>query len=543
MTDERTGTVPADIEAARPQHSGHRHSDRKPAESMQRATLGAVLATLALWATFTTSCHKDDGAEPNAPVATVPVTPATSTIAPGGAVQLQATLKDASGATLTDRVITWSSSSDAVATVSPTALVTGVAPGSAAITAASEGRSGIATMTVTKPEPPPPSARIGVRVVGGSGEFYDRNSGQMFVARGTNYVRLAWQQAGPDQVFYHSTFNVGTYDASRADAALARMQAQGFNVVRVFLNGCCESVSIGRVPTGLSAAYLDNFADFLRKAAAHHVFVMPTTDGVPGFGQFGDSLNAYCCSPFDYYSVHYLTPGGVNSSALFWRLFVQGLLDRSAPLDAIFAYELRNELYFDSNFSPFSLSSGIVTAANGQTYDLADATAKQRLMDEGLVYWVDQSRAAIRLVVPDALVTVGFFVPQGPNPTRVGDPRVIQPYPAIAASTADFVDVHAYPFAGDLTLAQLVENFGFTGFPQKPVMMGEFGAFRPQSATAQDAAQLLQQWQAESCGFAVKGWLLWTWDSEEQTEFWTAASADSAVGRILAPTTRPDPCQ
>src|ERR1051326_6726103 len=47
------------------------------------------------------------------------------------------------------RVVTWSSSLTAVATVSPNGLVTGVAAGSATITAVSEGKSGAATITVS----------------------------------------------------------------------------------------------------------------------------------------------------------------------------------------------------------------------------------------------------------------------------------------------------------------------------------------------------------------------------------------------------------
>ena len=74
---------------------------------------------------------------------------------------------------------------------------------------------------------------IGVRVVGGSGELYDRRSGKRFVPRGANYVRLA--------VEGHSTLNVGRYSGSRAGKALARMRALGFNAVRVFVEGSCTS--------------------------------------------------------------------------------------------------------------------------------------------------------------------------------------------------------------------------------------------------------------------------------------------------------------
>ena len=83
------------------------------------------------------------------PVATVTVSPATANIDAGSTTQLTATLKDASGMTLTGRVVSWSSSQTTIATVSPTGVVTGVAGGTATVTAMSEGRTGTATITVT----------------------------------------------------------------------------------------------------------------------------------------------------------------------------------------------------------------------------------------------------------------------------------------------------------------------------------------------------------------------------------------------------------
>jgi hypothetical protein len=85
------------------------------------------------------------------PVATVTVAPASASITAGGTVQLTATLRDSSGAELTGRVITWSSDAGGVATVSVSGLVTGVAPGTATITATREGVSGTAAVTVTAP--------------------------------------------------------------------------------------------------------------------------------------------------------------------------------------------------------------------------------------------------------------------------------------------------------------------------------------------------------------------------------------------------------
>jgi len=85
-----------------------------------------------------------------APVSTVTVTPSPSSAFIGATTQLSATTKDVSGNVLTGRTISWDTSNSAVATVSQTGLVTGVAAGSATITATSETKSGASTVTVTQ---------------------------------------------------------------------------------------------------------------------------------------------------------------------------------------------------------------------------------------------------------------------------------------------------------------------------------------------------------------------------------------------------------
>ena len=88
-----------------------------------------------------------------APVASVSVAPATATVTTGGTQHLAATLKDASGNGLTGRSVAWTSSNAAVATIGGSGLVTAIAAGSATITAASGGKSGTATITVTTQPP------------------------------------------------------------------------------------------------------------------------------------------------------------------------------------------------------------------------------------------------------------------------------------------------------------------------------------------------------------------------------------------------------
>ncbi|HTD70979.1 MAG TPA: Ig-like domain-containing protein [Gemmatimonadales bacterium] len=96
-----------------------------------------------------------------APVATVTVSPAAAAIQPGQTVQLTATTKDANGNILTGRTVTWVSNSNAAATVSSSGLVTGVATGTALITATSEGKSGGAAIAVGTPPPPAGCAPTG----------------------------------------------------------------------------------------------------------------------------------------------------------------------------------------------------------------------------------------------------------------------------------------------------------------------------------------------------------------------------------------------
>jgi uncharacterized protein YjdB len=116
---------------------------------------GLVTAKAAGSATITATSEGKNGTAAVSvtvvPVASVGVSPASSSISIGGTAQLAATPKDSAGNALTGRVVTWASSAPAVATVSASGLVTGVAAGAATITATSEGQSGTATISVTAP--------------------------------------------------------------------------------------------------------------------------------------------------------------------------------------------------------------------------------------------------------------------------------------------------------------------------------------------------------------------------------------------------------
>jgi len=92
------------------------------------------------------------------PVASVAVTLAQASIVVGSSTGATAVLRDANGATLTNRALSWTSSNPAIASVSDAGVVSAIAIGSVTIAATSEGKSGTAELTVV----PPPVATISV---------------------------------------------------------------------------------------------------------------------------------------------------------------------------------------------------------------------------------------------------------------------------------------------------------------------------------------------------------------------------------------------
>jgi hypothetical protein len=387
-----------------------------------------------------------------------------------------------------------------------------------------------------------PAHRIGVRVVGGTAEFFDRTTGGRWVPRGANYIRLATQKL-PDgtAIVSHSTFNTDRYDPVRAEKALRQMRADGYTAVRVWVSGCCGGGIGDRKTNQLSAGYLDNLVDFLERARANRIQVMPTLDWLPAIPRYDDVIAKNCCTTFNSANAHFLAPAGLEANQRFFLDLILALKARGARLDFVWSWQLRNELAFDSNEPPLSWTSGTVTAANGATYNMALAADRQRMMDENLAWYIDRSRSDILAVDPTSLVNVGFFVPQDPNPARAGDPRVIDTRPAYT-STADFVDLHAYPGL-DLTFDQLADNYGLGFVPStKPVIFGEMGAFRFAYASAAAGAEGIVDWQIASCPRGVDGWLTWTWDMTEDPDLYTAVGDAGAIEKALSPKARPDPC-
>ena len=98
------------------------------------------------------------------PIALVRISPPAGNVAVGGTFTLQGEALDGTGELLPNRLLEWSSSAPAIATVNASGVVTGVSVGQATISATGEGKTGTALITVS----PTPIATIAVSPNGGS---------------------------------------------------------------------------------------------------------------------------------------------------------------------------------------------------------------------------------------------------------------------------------------------------------------------------------------------------------------------------------------
>ena len=111
---------------------------------------------------------------------------------------------------------------------------------------------------------------------------------------------------------------------------------------------------------------------------------------------------------------------------------------------------------------------------------------------------------------------------------------------ALARSGIHYLDIHLYGITPeglerDLASVEWEALSPALRRAGKPVIMGEFGAFRRGPATADEAARLLVAHveRVRALGFA--GELLWTYDADMQRDIWNARSDG---GRILDALTR-----
>lgn len=373
----------------------------------------------------------------------------------------------------------------------------------------------------------PPEHRV--TVVGG--EFVDRTTGGRFVPRGTNYFLI---DADRDRFTDPAVFDRATIDAD-----FARLAALGYNTVRIFLDTCgC----IGRTDgtPGLRDGTLDTIAEIMDLAADHGLVLVLTSNDLPDEGGYRDIAAAGTSDDFaGYRNTDFLTRAGHDAIVAYWDDLMRGLASREARFDVVLGWSILNEQWVFGDQPPMSLTSGTVASATG-TYDMGLPSAKRQMVVDAIRALTARVSSTIRSHDPDALVTMGFFAPQFPNPTSIGGTWYVDTAPLVADSSLDFFDFHAYP-GGDLDVAGIAQNFGIDG--SKPVVMGEVGAFVDLYGSAEAAGLAVQRWIADSCPEGWDGWVYWGYLRAPLADAtWALTDDGGYLLDALAPVNQPDAC-
>ncbi len=140
---------------------------------------------------------------------------------------------------------------------------------------------------VVVPPEPPPEADIGIRVVDGVGEFYLRETGERFIPRGHNYVKMVLlDDPILGEVVLDAPLSTLVYDPAEVRADFQAMSSYGFNVVRVFLETCSASGCISEPGGKLEPAYMDNVVDFMQIAKEEGIYVWLSSNTLPDVGYY-----------------------------------------------------------------------------------------------------------------------------------------------------------------------------------------------------------------------------------------------------------------
>jgi len=383
--------------------------------------------------------------------------------------------------------------------------------------------------------------RIAVR----HGRFVASPGGQEFRPRGFNYIRL--------RPTWHGTFSPKRYDAARADAMLADLERRAFNVVRVFIDHATgEGVVASPEAAELSPEFLANLVDFLRRARAHRIHVVPSLIHLPQCKRYRDLIGT---PPADVAGTNlpYLHQGHIDAKARYAADFVAAIKSHDPSLlTTVFAYELDNETHLAATSPPFSLTSGTVTPANGKTYDTSSDDDLQRMADENVARWADACVDAIRHVDPQAMVSTNVFTfaavgRSGPGRLRrdtTNDPRFPARPLALVGTRLSYLDIHFYPFDErtldrDLASIEFPELRAACEKAGKPLIMGEFGAFKRHHKTLPDAAAAMTRHLRRIHALGFLGYLYWTYDCDEQEALWNARSGHGEILDALTQIHRP----
>ena len=183
---------------------------------------------------------------------------------------------------------------------------------------------------------PAPLAQLVATTPAGAkqGHLVSTYTGRRWTPRCVNYVRVKEIPGS----HYHSTFEPGRYSAAEADRVLAALARDGYNCVRVFIDPGSDLHAGAGYPHGnnrganstlpVYGPYMDNVGDFVRRATAYRIRVLPSIDGFPTQAYYRAMLNPGTNPNIAGRNLQYMHPGWARAKAAYLRHFIQSLRAR-----------------------------------------------------------------------------------------------------------------------------------------------------------------------------------------------------------------------
>jgi len=383
------------------------------------------------------------------------------------------------------------------------------------------------------------------RIIVKDGLLRNSLTNNRFTPRGFNFVRLNGTNG------WHNTFEPGQYDPAAAETMLTNLESAGFNTTRVFVDPTVGPGSVANPADAfLSPAYMTNVHDYLQRSRDHGVYTVFAFSWLVSSDYYNNISNntppAFTGTASVEANSLYLNSGTVAAKAQWMADFADSINTFDPNLSSsVLTYQIENEATFKEDFGPFDQSSGTVTGPDNTVYDLSVASDRLALAKAGATYWANTTAQIVKTVDPDALVSTGLFTNRAVGrsgfgqPSSIGDPRFPLNPSTLLDTDLDFLDLHLYP-SPSFTLQQDLDSIDWDQVKAKadqlgkPIMMGEYGSFKSQHPTINDAINTIDAHldAVEAEGF--EGSLLWTYDTDEQPSIWNAQESGGAIFDHLA---------
>jgi hypothetical protein len=385
------------------------------------------------------------------------------------------------------------------------------------------------------------------RIAVHKGHFIKKDTGKIFTPQGFNYIRLR-KFPGTPEALWHDTFNPERYNPDETNTLFSHLKENGFNVVRVFIDhlpkqGIVESVESSH----LSKSYMNNVSDFLSRAKDAGIYVILTFPWFPDSPAY-HRIDQQKPESKPYHNASFFHPMYIDIKTRYLTDFVKTLKELDPDLlNTIFAWELENETHFCIDEFPFTLNDKNFFFLDS-SYDLTKPGEKQRLADDAVRNWADLCVRAFRKHDKNALVAANVFsfraVGRSGPVSHFKENSPDRRFPArpltLLKSSIDFLDIHLYATADvEDSLKKDLESLEFSLVKKecqklgKPVIMGEFGAFKERFPDLNDAAKAMQKQARRSRELGFEGWLYWTYDCNEQVRLWNARSEEDVILNAL----------